>query len=168
MADLTPSELLQPSLLDRLTDDDPDSAVESRDARVMDVRRLKAAVLRDLEWLLNACAPPADDPIHRTAHARQYVLNYGLPDVTGLSAAGIREADLIESIARAVRRFEPRIIPRTLNVRALRGVSNRRPNVLVFEIEGEMYADPVPEALHLRTDLDLETGRTTLEEQRRG
>ena len=53
MADLTPQERLQPSLLDRLTDSAPDTKRESRDRRVLSMRRLRSAVLRDLAWLLN-------------------------------------------------------------------------------------------------------------------
>ena len=46
MAELTTSERLQPSLLDRLTDDHPEVAHESRERRVMSMRQLRAAVLR--------------------------------------------------------------------------------------------------------------------------
>jgi type VI secretion system protein ImpF len=53
VAELTPQEKLQPALLDRLTDDEPDRKVESREQRVLSVQRLKAALLRDLAWLLN-------------------------------------------------------------------------------------------------------------------
>ena len=35
MAELTPKERLQPSLLDRLTDDEPEQQQESRDKRVL-------------------------------------------------------------------------------------------------------------------------------------
>jgi len=51
MADLIPRERLQPSLLDRLTDNSPQATVESRDERVMSSRQLRKSVLRDLEWL---------------------------------------------------------------------------------------------------------------------
>jgi len=53
MAELAPRERLQPSLLDRLTDDEPDQEVESRERRVLSVRGLREGVLRDLAWLLN-------------------------------------------------------------------------------------------------------------------
>ena len=39
---------LQPALLDRLTDDDPESTVESADSRVINRNRLRDLVLRDL------------------------------------------------------------------------------------------------------------------------
>ena len=48
MAELTPSERLQPCLLDRLTDDHPEEVKESRDQRVVSMRRYREAVLRDL------------------------------------------------------------------------------------------------------------------------
>ncbi|HJX53099.1 MAG TPA: type VI secretion system baseplate subunit TssE, partial [Polyangia bacterium] len=39
MAELTPKERLQPSLLDRLTDDDPGRATEPRESRVLSPAR---------------------------------------------------------------------------------------------------------------------------------
>jgi type VI secretion system protein ImpF len=53
MAELLPQERLQPSLLDRLTDDAPESKDESRDKRVLNLAQLRAGVMRDLSWLLN-------------------------------------------------------------------------------------------------------------------
>ena len=48
MPELTPQERLQPALLDRLTDEQPDHAQEPRERRVMSKSRLRQAVLRDL------------------------------------------------------------------------------------------------------------------------
>ena len=53
MAELTKKERLQPSLLDRLTDDEPDARQESRDKRVLSPARLRECVRRDLTWLFN-------------------------------------------------------------------------------------------------------------------
>ena len=44
MAELTSKERLQPSLLDRLTDDEPDKTQESRDQRVLSANRLRECV----------------------------------------------------------------------------------------------------------------------------
>ena len=41
MAELTTQERLQPSLLDRLTDDEPGKHEESRDKRVITANRLR-------------------------------------------------------------------------------------------------------------------------------
>ena len=53
MADKNIAERLQPSLLDRLTDDAPGDLQEARDMRVIDIRRLREIVQRDLSFLLN-------------------------------------------------------------------------------------------------------------------
>ena len=50
---LIPQERLQPSLLDRLIDDEPEKTVEAPDQRVLSKARLRQAVLRDLAWLFN-------------------------------------------------------------------------------------------------------------------
>jgi len=54
MAELIPKERLQPSLLDRLTDDEPLQDKESQEQRVLSLRQLRSSVIRDLQWLLNA------------------------------------------------------------------------------------------------------------------
>ena len=57
---LTPQDRLQPALLDRLTDDEPDKKLEPREHRVLSKSRLRQAVLRDLAWLFNATRLEAD------------------------------------------------------------------------------------------------------------
>jgi type VI secretion system protein ImpF len=54
MAELTARDRLQPSLLDRLTDLEPEKKVEPRERRVLSMRALRQSVQRDLAWLLNA------------------------------------------------------------------------------------------------------------------
>jgi type VI secretion system protein ImpF len=41
------------------------------------------------------------------------------------------------------------------------------PNALSFEIQGELWAQPVPLNLYMRTEVDLETGSFALEESGR-
>jgi len=53
MVDLSSRDRLQPSLIDRLIDNDPEQHKESLDARVLSRQQLRAAVLRDLSWLFN-------------------------------------------------------------------------------------------------------------------
>ena len=36
----------------------------------------------------------------------------------------------------------------------------------MFEIDGELWAQPVPMRMYLRTELDLETGKVTIKETR--
>ena len=52
MAELTLQERLQPSLLDRLTDDEPGNLKEAAERRVLTLNQLKASVLRELQVML--------------------------------------------------------------------------------------------------------------------
>ncbi len=155
MAELTQKELLQPSLLDRLADDEPAQKVESRDQRVLSFRKLKQSVLRDLQWLLNAGCLETTQDLSLYPYVKQSVLNFGIPDLMGTAAGNADPATLERVLRQAIVNFEPRIIKTTLKVRAK---SAGEHNTVVFEIEGELWAQPLPERLYLKTILDLELG----------
>jgi type VI secretion system protein ImpF len=162
MADLTPTDKLQPSLLDRLRDDEPRQSQEARDRRVMSMRQLREAVLRDLSWLLNAACHPIDDEIYEYPLVAHSTVNYGMPDLTGRTSSNVTPTRLEQMVMDAVASFEPRIMRKTLGVKAVSMMAGRRDvagNTVGFEISGELCPLPMPEALFLRTQLDLETGR---------
>ncbi len=162
MADKTISERLQPSLLDRLTDEAPDKVSERRDDRVIDVRRLRDIISRDLSWLLNSHnADQTIDPT-RYPHAANSVLNYGVRDVSGVFSTVERAGLIRASIARAITQFEPRIKAGTLDV-ALWADEKKSQSVAVFDIRADMWAQPIPMELYLRTEVDVTTGQVALE-----
>jgi type VI secretion system protein ImpF len=162
MAELTPSERLQPCLLDRLTDERPQQKQESREQRVVSMRQYRQAVLRDLGWLLNAGARPAGDEIYETRAAADSVLNFGIRDLSGLTAAGIDPAETERTIARAVEKFEPRIVPSSLSVKCTVETGRVAHNAITFEIRGTLWAQPLPDNLFVKTRVDLETGHCDL------
>ena len=168
VTDLTLRERLQPSLLDRLTDDEPGNLQEGADKRVLSLSQLKASVLRDLTWLLNTTSLL---DANATAHtlAGTSVINYGLPALAGNSASSIDINALEALIHRTIATFEPRILRHTLRVRARVAPGEMNHNALSFEIEGDLWAQPVALPLLLRTDLDLESGHVQVvpAEQRR-
>lgn len=161
MADyLAPQERLQPSLLDRLTDDEPDKSREPREQRVMSKARLRQAVLRDLSWLFNTTRHEGGESLAHAPHARRSVVNYGLPALSGQTASTLDPADLERAVRQAILDFEPRILAATLRVRVIvEDTLLDRHNVVGVEIRGQMWAQPVPLELLLRTEIDLETGR---------
>jgi type VI secretion system protein ImpF len=162
MAELTPQERLQPSLLDRLTDLEPDKKTETRDRRVLSFRRLKESVLRDLAWLLNTGHLQTVQPLDAYPAVAGSVLNYGVPDFSGLIAAGMDAAVLEKAVHRAIVSFEPRIAPKSLRVSVVMASEAMNRNAMTFKIEGELWAEPTPMALYLRTELDLESGDVTV------
>ena len=86
MADRMLMERLQPSLLDRLTDDAPGERKESAAHRVIDLARLRQIILRDLEWLLNTSNSESERDYEATPHAAASTLNYGIRELTGATA----------------------------------------------------------------------------------
>ena len=54
--------------------------------------------------------------------------------------------------------FEPRILRETLEVTALVNESDSSPNQVDFEVQGQLWGQPLPERLYLKTELDLEMG----------
>lgn len=157
MAELTPQERLQPSLLDRLTDDDPTNPQESADKRVLSLNQLKSSVLRDLAWLFNA-TQLLDTETTQSCEAGHSVINYGLPALAGQTASSVDISSIEKLLTDAVATFEPRILRSTLRVRAQIAPDEMNHNALAFEIEGDLWAQPVPLRLLLKTELDLETG----------
>jgi type VI secretion system protein ImpF len=157
MAELTLQERLQPSLLDRLTDDDPDNPKESAERRVMNLNQLKASVLRDLAWLLNTTALFGPETAAQMP-AGTSVINFGLPPLSGHTASSI-DVQLVEGLlAEIIETYEPRLLKGSLRVRAQLASDEMNHNALSFEIEADLWAEPVPLRLLLSTDLDLETG----------
>lgn len=165
MATLRTQDRLQPALLDRLTDDDPTSAVEAGESRVINRNRLRELVLRDLAWLFNVCQPGAAIDWTHAPHARNSVLNYGLPALSGQTASTIDPLVLQARIRQAILDHEPRILPATLQVEAIVSESQLdHHNQIGIRISGQLWAQPVPLELMLQTNIDLETGRVAIEE----
>jgi type VI secretion system protein ImpF len=163
VADLrTPQDRLQPALLDRLTDEQPDTQLEPREQRVMSKSRLRQAVLRDLAWLFNASRAVTDIDPNRSPYAWRSVTCFGLPPLSGKSSSSIEIDELERSIRQAILDFEPRILPHTLRVRAIATELLGQHNVIGVEITGSLWAQPVPLELLVRTEIDLETGQVEI------
>ena len=165
MAELAPMERLQPALLDRLTDEAPERKQEPREARVITSQKLRAAVIRDLGWLLNATRPHQGVDWDDAPHAERSVINFGLPALSGATASTLDIGGLESRLRRAIVDFEPRIDPATLRVRALAAQDLLdHHNQIQFEIHGQLWAQPVPIEMLLRTEVDLETGQVDVRE----
>lgn len=162
MAELTQSERLQPSLLDRLTDDEPDKKQESRNKRVLSLSKLREGVMRDLAWLLNTGNFDAVEDLVDYPHVKNSVLNFGVPDIAGGTVSSTDIAEVERVVRQAIIDFEPRIIRNTLKVRAFKSDDQMNHNALSFDIDGELWAQPIPLRLFLKTEVDLETGGVTI------
>jgi type VI secretion system protein ImpF len=159
MADLLPQDRLQPALLDRLEDNEPDKKIETPDKRVLTKAQLREAVLRDLTWLLNSGRPTQRDSLAEWPEVERSVLNYGMPSFSGETASSLDISDVERAIREALIQFEPRILPGSLRVEAQQSDNIMDwHNIVSVRIEAMVWAQPVPLQLMLRTQLDLESG----------
>jgi type VI secretion system protein ImpF len=163
---IIPLDRLQPCLLDRLTDEDPGTREESRNQRIVTIQRYKAGVLRDLEWLFNSVGHYSDEMVGEVAfgdfkEAYRSVINFGIRQVYGRLAPDIEEIE--KQLFDALVTFEPRINRHTLKV----SVQIER-NLLSIELTGELWVNPLPEKLFIKTVLDLESSACSTKEAGHG
>jgi type VI secretion system protein ImpF len=158
MPDLDPTERIQPCLLDRLTDDSPENRHESRNARAMSPSRYREAVLRDIRWLFNTSSRLNSEDLAEFPEVQSSILCYGIRDLCGRITTTIEIGELERELTEALKHFEPRVIPGSLHIQAAEEAIASSPSVLSFEIHADLWADPVPEHLFIKTKIDLETG----------
>lgn len=167
MPELTPKERLQPSLLDRLIDDAPEKKQESREKRVLSMRRIRQSVLRDLSWLLNTSSLEAVENLDAYPLVKASVLNFGIPDLAGTVIAGTDVSSLERSLKQAILDFEPRILRNTVKIQVYADDRSMNQNAMVFEIQGDLWAQPLPQKLYLKTVVDLDTHQVEIDDLNR-
>lgn len=166
MVEFTSREHLQPSLLDRLTDNAPDKRQESIDQQSLSMGQFRQSVLRDVGWLLNTTRLQALEDLDSFPLVQKSTVNYGIPGFAGLTEQGMLNVALEAALVETIRTFEPRIKPDTLRVKLRKVTVDALPGALSFEIEGELWARPVPLQLLLETSMDIETGLAVVVEKR--
>jgi type VI secretion system protein ImpF len=67
-------------------------------------------------------------------------------------------------IRQAIITFEPRILEKSLKVKVVTDKEKMSIKSVTFKIEGQLWAQPLPIALYLSTDLDLDTGSVSVSE----
>ena len=145
---------VRPSVLDRLIDeaDPPSTPAET-------VRAFRAAVLRDVEWLLNTrrIAEPAPDAC---PELQRSVYHFGIPDITSLSADSdaVRKR-LLRQVEECIALFEPRLSGTRVTLAPDESGGRRR---VRFVVEGLLRMDPDPERVVFDTVLETASGRFTV------
>jgi type VI secretion system protein ImpF len=143
------------SVLDRLIDREPKAQTEAPLSRSQSVRILKAAVQRDLEWLLNT-RRIADEPDESLKEINKSLYIYGLPDFSQYTMASLSDqAKLIKQILTTIKMFEPRLgSVRVVPVEAQEsGIQQFR-----LRIEAMLLMDPAPEPVSFDTVIGLRSG----------
>lgn len=140
------------SLLDRLIDTAPMEKREIRPLRTMERPDIRAAVARDLGWLLNTRTPLTTEAFE----ARELtVIDYGVPDFGKGTPESFKDQKLRAALTeKAIRAFEPRLQDVKVSIEA--AMKNER--ALRMVIEAVMVEDDVREPVSFRTIYDSKTG----------
>lgn len=102
--------LITPSVFDRLLDDQPREQQESQSLFAFDLGKLKQAVARDMEALLNSRNVDLDQALERYPQARDSMIDFGITDLSSLSLLDPGDrAYLRDKIRITVERHEPRL-----------------------------------------------------------
>jgi type VI secretion system protein ImpF len=149
-----------PSLLERLIDGEPASPHDTQSSRVQSVAELRAAVQRDVEYLLNTRNPHGDLPSDFD-EVGQSVLTYGLADCTALNiSSSTDQARLRQLVEHAIRTFEPRLagvgatlLPVSATDRSLR-----------LRIDARLLVEPSPEPVSFDVVMPLTTTKYKVSE----
>lgn len=152
---------IQPSLLDRLIDLDPESRVEAPLSRAESLRQFRLSVKRDLEWLLNTTAAPIEIP-EPCENLRHTLLFYGLPDISSVALhdAG-DEQQLLRALEEAIETYEPRLAH--ARVTAKEGYRATQ-QAITFHVEAILLVDPAPERISFDTVLEISKGAYSVKE----
>ena len=128
---------IKPSLLDRLTDLEPDRLSDPAPATWQEMRDLKAGLCRDLAALLNTRRKEQVlDPAYESCV--NSVLTYGMSDFTSYNLTNGVEQELVRrSMERAIRQFEPRLTRVTVSMEE---PNSTRPT-LQFQIDAVLRID---------------------------
>lgn len=135
---------------------------ESLDKRIFTMRRLREAVFRDITWLLNSISLDSTEDLSRYPEVERSVLNYGMPTLAGRQMSSIDPQTTAERIARAISTFEPRLS----KVRVVPETRDYDTNnfAVSFQVEAELWGQPVSQHLVLRTSIDLNSGSIQVSE----
>jgi type VI secretion system protein ImpF len=162
-----PSDRIKPSLLDRLTDDEPGELQDAPHKRFASTKQLRESVVRDLGWLLNCVRLATVQELEAHPYASKSVLNFGLPDLSGRTTSSIDVGALEQQLRQAILDFEPRLLPSSVEVAVLKPPDESTHNNMQLVIEAKLFAHPVPLAVWLRTEIDLENGDVSISETTR-
>lgn len=163
MAIMTP---LKPSILDKLIGDLSRVRSDgSRDLLPCFVPRLdrfnddelRSCVRRDIEWLLNVVHFEAAVDLTGNPEVATSVLNHGLPELIGRAIDRAALARRAAEITAAIRAYEPRLIPGSVEVLLEEGEIGFE-NRLRFVIHGNLMNSADDGFIALYTAIDLDTG----------
>lgn len=154
----------EPSLLERLLDDEPKLRASTDVFKSVSLEQYKESVARDLEGLLNTRSSFDDEALKAFPNCQKSLMTYGLGDFSGMSLANAYDrAAVCRSIGQAIARHEPRLV----NVRVTLSPAGRSISALHFTIHGLLNLQPAREPISFDALLQTHTRHYSVSRMRR-
>lgn len=159
-----------PSLMDRLTDNEPSKRLEAPRPQAMSFQEYRAGFQRDLMRLLSYGLQASAHEFSGYPEVQRSVLNYGMANLLGMADMAAKPIVVEQNIVEAIRRFEPRVNRDTLRVNVSRNEVPGETTMknLEIEIQAELWAKPYSEHVYLLTSVDLHNASVKVKEWRNG
>lgn len=139
MARPVSTQLLVPSIFDRLIDLNPGVSEETDLSRSQLLKELRESVRRDLENLMNTHTPCHELP-KELEQLRFSAINYGIPDFSGNKLASGREKEQFrKQLEKIIAFFEPRF--KSVHVELNEG-DDKHDRTLRFRIDAMLNVQP--------------------------
>ncbi|KPC50377.1 type VI secretion system baseplate subunit TssE [Amantichitinum ursilacus] len=137
MSQVRRQALTLPSVLDRLLDDNPEATRAA--PMFFEVGDFKRALARDLEALLNTRILDHSELLDPYPLAGQTVINFGIPDLSGLSLLNPDDREYLrDRVRRAIECHEPRLA----RVRITLEVPRDGERLLRFRVDAVLKVHP--------------------------
>jgi type VI secretion system protein ImpF len=132
------------------------ASVEPAEKRYINARRLRECVCRDLAVLLNSTSLDATQDLEAVPDVQRSVLNYGMPSLAGRVSSLVDIRQIARTVEEAIHRFEPRLVQVRVTPEADRNAAEE--HEIALRIDAELWGQPVPQHLVLRTRISTESG----------
>lgn len=134
---------------------------EPPEQRYISQRRLREYVCRDLAMLLNSTSIEHSYDLSALAQVRESVLNYGMPPLAGRAPGSIDLDAIARTIEGVIRQFEPRLSQVRVLPDAQRSAGDHH---LYLRIDAQLWGQPMPQHLVLRTRISTDSGDISISE----
>lgn len=152
MADANDKRPVLASLLDRVTDEDPDREQEVPASGRKLERQLREAIRRDIENILNTRQRSVPLPKELT-NLPGTIADYGVPDFMGQTlSADRRRKQFLRRLTDCILRQEPRF--KSLEIEPI-GAVDQAERSFPFRIHAVVFAEPAPESVTFDSRIEV-------------
>lgn len=127
-----------------------------RNAAAEAVLREQLAI--DLASLLNTVNLASAEDLRPFDRVRRSILNFGLPDLTAITADSESAEAVAAGMRQAILAYEPRLVPGTLRIEP-RQAPDDAAGLIRLHVAAEMYSTPANVAVEFLAEIDADTGK---------